>query len=174
MLSTPLILAIILLVAVAIIATVMKARLGAAQTPTATGDDYQTRKAIFSPAERSFLGVLGRALPEGVTWLGKVRLGDVFVTRKGLSPSRRSAAWNRINQKHVDFLLVRSIDFAPLAGIELDDSSHDEDERKERDAFVDQVFRSSNLPLLHVRAQGTYNPAQLRADIAKLLEGSAG
>jgi hypothetical protein len=170
MLSTSLILIVILLVAGAIIGAVVKARLGNAVRPSGLSDDFQSRKAIFSPAERSFLGVLDGVLPEGVTWLGKVRLGDVFVTRKGLTASRRATAWNRINQKHVDFLLVRSRDFAPLAGIELDDRSHEENARKDRDAFVDQVFRSSNLPLLHIRAQEAYNQAQLRTDIAKLFE----
>lgn len=130
---------------------------------------YVARTAVFTPAERSFLGVMDGVLPDGVSWLGKVRLGDVFVTRKGLSPSQRSSAWNRINQKHVDFLLVRVSDFAPLAGIELDDSSHDADDRKARDAFVDEVFRSANLPLLHVPAQSAYNPAELRKQIATLI-----
>src|SRR5688500_10700506 len=94
---------------------------------------YSARPTLFSPAERSFLGVMDGVLPDGVSWLGKVRLGDVLTTRKGLSNSERTSAWNRINQKHVDFLLVRVSDFAPLAGIELDDSSHDAEDRKARD-----------------------------------------
>ncbi len=134
-----------------------------------SASDYHARIAVFSAAERSFLGVLEGVLPDGVTWMGKIRLGDVFVTRKGLTPSRRSAAWNRINQKHVDFLLVSMRDFVPLAGIELDDKSHEEDDRKRRDAFVDEVFRSSSVPLLHIAAQAAYNAAELRAKITALL-----
>lgn len=131
--------------------------------------EYQTRPAILSPAERSFLGVLESVLPPEATYLGKVRLGDVFVTRKGLTSSRRTSARNRINQKHVDFLLVRKSDFAPLAGIELDDKSHDEEDRKERDRFVDRVFASCAIPLLHVHASATYNVAELRLKIDALL-----
>lgn len=133
-------------------------------------DFYQTRPSLLTPAERSFAGVLDGALPEGVTWMAKVRLGDIVVTKRGLTPSQRASAWNRVNQKHVDFLLVRVADFAPAAGIELDDSSHEEERRKSRDAFVDAVFRSASLPLLHVPAQAAYNPMELRAQIAALLE----
>jgi hypothetical protein len=130
---------------------------------------YQTRAALFTPAERSFAGVLDGVLPDGITWMGKVRLGDVFDTRKGLSASQRARAWNRITQKHTDFLLVRVSDFAPVAGIELDDSSHQEARRKERDVLVGEVFRSGGLPLIHVRAQSAYNRAELAAKIAQSL-----
>ena len=37
---------------------------------------YYLRKALFTPAERSFLVVLDRALPPGVRVFGKVRLAD--------------------------------------------------------------------------------------------------
>ena len=113
--------------------------------------------------------MLEEVLPENVRCFGKVRLGDVFITRKGLTTSQRSSAWNRINQKHVDFLLVSTRDFAPLAGIELDDRSHEEEDRKQRDAFVDEVFRSCSLPLLHVPATASYNVTELRNTVAKLL-----
>ena len=39
---------------------------------------YYLRKTLFTAAERSFLGVLERALPPGVRVFGKVRLADIF------------------------------------------------------------------------------------------------
>jgi hypothetical protein len=88
-----------------------------------------------------------------------------------LDPGDRQGARNRIDRKHVDFLLVRSGDLAPLAGIELDDRSHEAPERQARDAFVDAVFASAGLPLLHAAAQKTYDPAELRTKIDELLAG---
>jgi hypothetical protein len=108
-------------------------------------------------------------LPEGLTWLGKVRLGDVLKTRKGLSTSERATAANRIARKHVDFLLVRISDLAPVGGIELDDRSHEDDDRKQRDAFVDELYRSCSLSLHRVPAQSAYNQAEIRTKIATLL-----
>jgi hypothetical protein len=61
----------------------------------------------------------------------------------------------------------------PLAGIELDDRSHNEDDRQQRDAFVDELYRSCSLPLLHVPAQAAYNQAELRAKIGVLLAAIA-
>lgn len=156
-------------VVLAVVVGLLKAKFGSLDAKPVTLDSYELRKVIFTPAERSFAGVLDGALPEGVTWLGKVRLGDVFKTRKGLSPSQRATAANRIDRKHIDFLLVRSSDLAPLAGVELDDSSHEGADRKQRDAFVDDLFRSCALPILHVPAQAAYNQTDLRAKIAGVL-----
>jgi hypothetical protein len=130
---------------------------------------YYLRQALFTPSERSFLGVLERSLPQGVRVFGKVRLADVFGVQTGLDPSARQAARNRIDRKHVDFLLVRTDDLAPLGGIELDDRSHEEEERQQRDAFVDEVFAGAGLPLLHVPAQKVYDPADLKAKVASVL-----
>lgn len=164
-----LLIAAVVLVAIAIIVGLLNAKFGNRSTSQGALTVYELRKSIFSHAERSFAGVLDGALPEGVTWLAKVRLGDVFKTRKGLTASENATARNRIDRKHVDFLLVRSSDLAPLAGVELDDSSHEEADRKQRDAFVDDLFRSCALPILHVPAQAAYNEAELRAKIATAL-----
>lgn len=89
---------------------------------------------------------------------------------KGLDASERQAARNRINRRHVDFLLVRAKDLSPVAGIELDDSSHEEEDRQQRDAFVDSAFASAGLPLLHVPVQRSYSPADIKAKLATLVE----
>jgi len=130
---------------------------------------YYLRKSLLSPAERSFLGVLDPLVPDGVRVFGKVRLEDIVGVKSGLERGERQAARNRISRKHVDFLLVRASDLAPLAGIELDDSSHQENERQERDVFVDSVFESAGLPLLHVTARKAYSPAELRGQLATAL-----
>lgn len=131
--------------------------------------DYYKRKSLFSAAERNFLTALEKAIPDGVRVFGKVRLEDIFGVSKGLYKADRLAARNRINRKHVDFLLVSESDLAPLAGIELDDSSHELVERRQRDELVDSVFKSAGLPLLHVPVQQAYRPSELKAEIAGLL-----
>jgi len=131
---------------------------------------YYLKKSLFSPAERSFLGVLETSLPPRVRVFGKVRLEDILGVVSGLEPGVRQGARNRINRKHVDFLLVRSNDLAPVAGIELDDSSHDAEDRQERDNFVDSAFASAGLPLLHVPAQKSYNPAELKSKLTALID----
>lgn len=160
----------ILFVALALVAMFVLALLKAKlRKPESKADVYFLRKSLFTPAERSFLGVLEQNLPPGVRVFGKVRLEDIIGVKSGLERGERQAARNRINRKHVDFLLVRANDLAPLAGLELDDSSHEAEDRQERDAFVDSAFASAGLPLLHVPVQKSYNPTELKAQLSRLL-----
>lgn len=155
------ILAAAVLVSLVFVVVLIQAKLRSLQ-PTGAGALYELRPALLTPAERSFAGALDASLPEGVIWFAKVRLADIFKPIRGVSRSAAAIAQNRIQQKHVDFLLVRSADMKPLAGIELDDSSHQEHRRQDRDAFVDRLFQASGLPLLRIPAAATYSPAELK------------
>ncbi len=78
----------------------------------------------------------------------KVRIGDlVNVTASG---KKGFSLLMKVNKKHVDFVVAEMDTLKPVLAIELDDSSHQRWDRKKRDAFVDQVFASSGIPLLHV------------------------
>jgi very-short-patch-repair endonuclease len=72
-----------------------------------------------------------------------------------------------VDRKSVDFVLFDRNAVSPVLAIELDDSSHDREDRQERDAFVDGVLAKAGLPLLHVRAQAAYDPKQLSASIGE-------
>lgn len=160
----------ILVVVIVIALAALKAR-SASQDATGTPEVYYLRKSLFSPAERSFFGVLETLDYEGVTFASKVRLADIFGIKKGLERGDRQRALNRISAKHVDFLLIQSTDGRPLLGIELDDSSHGEEERVARDSFVDSVFSSAGLPILHVVAKAAYDPNEIHRQIDEALGG---
>jgi hypothetical protein len=49
----------------------------------------------------------------------------------------------------------------PLLGIELDDASHRQPGRQERDRFVESVFATAGLPLYRQSVRSTYNVAEL-------------
>jgi hypothetical protein len=161
----------IILVLLMIAAAVLKAKSGASEG-TAKPDVYYVRKSLFTPAERSFAGVLETLNFDGTAIAAKIRLADIFGVKKGLERGDRQRAQNRINAKHVDFLLIQKSDGRPLLGIELDDSSHEEVERVARDAFVDSVFSSAAIPLLHFTAKSAYDPREVRGQIEEALARS--
>ena len=147
--------------------------LGSRKGRAATAGEYYLRKSLFTPAERSFLGVFQVVIPQGVSLECKVRLADIFGIKKGLERADRQRALNRISSKHVDFLLVQESDGRPLLGIELDDSSHDEDDRIARDKFVDSVFVSGGLPILHFEVKQAYDQNEVRRRITGALDSKA-
>lgn len=134
---------------------------------------YRSRGHLLSPAERSFLGVLERALQEECRVMAKVRLADVIKTRTGLGPGKRQSAFNKIQGKHLDFVLCSPGDYAVLGAVELDDSSHADQRRKDRDEFVDQALRSAKIPIWRFRASHSYAVGELREAFGDELKESA-
>jgi len=67
-------------------ALLVLAALGKLKIPTPSSSaGYRLNGPLFSPAERSFLGVLIQAVPDENLVLGKVRVADVITPEKGLS-----------------------------------------------------------------------------------------
>lgn len=140
------------------------------------GDDalpYRLTQRFLSPAELSFYKVLLQALPKEMVVTVKPRLGDILFVPRG--SAGRWALQNKIQSKHVDFLLCSEQTMAPKLAIELDDKSHARADRIERDEFVDQAFAAAGLDVLHVKARTSYVLEDIRAQIKTVLEknGSA-
>ncbi len=134
-------------------------------SPRAVRLPYNLRRAFLSPAELSFYHVLRLAAGEGYAISCKVGLADIFyVAQQG----GRMAWHNKIDRKHVDFLLLNAQTMLPIAGIELDDASHDRQDRQERDAFVDQVFEAAGLPLFHMPARRAYSVEDIQQSLGML------
>src|SRR5439155_23580098 len=109
---------------------------------------FRTRESLLSPAELDFYNVLKMATRDQFVILLKVGLSDLCeVTDRHVN----QAAFNRVQSKHVDFVLCDRVTFAPVVAIELDDSTHYRRERADRDAFVNQLFRGIGVALIHQR-----------------------
>jgi hypothetical protein len=96
------------LVVVLIVVAVVAAQKGRLTTAGVEEDlPFEACRDLFSPAERSFFGVLEQVVGDEFKVFGKVRLGDLIKPAKGLSQSRRASLRNRIQLKHIDFVLCR-------------------------------------------------------------------
>lgn len=130
---------------------------------------HQPANALFSAAERSFLGVLDRAVGSDYRVFGKVRVADVAAVKSGLSNSARQVALNRVAAKHFDFVVCRAADLSLVCAVELNDKSHSSQRAQARDQFVAQVCRTVGLPLLTLRAQRSYSVQDIQSQFASLV-----
>ncbi len=129
---------------------------------------YEARPELFSPAERSFFGVLEQAVAGQYRVMGKVRLGDLLQPEKDLTRSQRTGAWNRIHQKHVDFVLCQPDTLAVAGVVELDDASHRRKDRADRDGFVDKALSTAGIPIVHFVACKAYSVQELTAKLGEV------
>lgn len=160
---------VIVIAAFAVLAALKGMKGGGGST---VGFPYQPAKALFSPAERSFLGVLDQAVGPEHRVFGKVRIADIAAVKPGLSASARQGALNRIASKHFDFIVCRASDLMVLCAVELNDKSHSTQRVQFRDELVHNVCRVINLPLLQIPAKQTYSLQDLRAQFLSAIGAS--
>lgn len=134
-------------------------------TKPKAGFPYEPQSALFTAAERSFLGVLEQALDDRHRVFGKVRVADVLKVRSGLSSKSWQAAFNRISSKHVDFVVCRKDDLSIAFLVELDDKSHGKRKRIARDKLLDSAIEAAGLRLVRVPAQKRYSVEAVREAI---------
>ena len=167
------ILAVVVLIVVALVGFIA-AQKGRGPASAAEEPTFDACKELFTPAERSFFGVLEQAVAGQFKVFGKVRLGDLIQPAKGLTQSRRTGLRNSIQQKHVDFVLCRP-DTLEVAGVvELDDASHGRKDRADRDDLVDKALGSAGIPILHFPVRKGYVVAELQEALAAPLGLKAG
>jgi hypothetical protein len=165
--TEPAFMVVVLLILVALVGLVTTRK----KTGGATSDSlpYQPVNALFSAAERSFLGVLDRAVGPDYRVFGKVRIADVAAVKSNVSNFARQVALNRIAAKHLDFVVCRAGDLSLVCAIELNDRSHFSQRAQARDQFVALVCRTVGLPLLTVPAQRAYSVQDIQAQFASLV-----
>lgn len=122
---------------------------------------YKKKEYIFSINEYRFYKKLRAITDEkNLIILTKMRLADVIEVEKG---TKEYMKWfNYIKAKHIDFIICEKETVKPILLIELDDSSHKQEKRIQRDNFVDKILESVNIKILHIK-----NDSQQQMDIIK-------
>jgi hypothetical protein len=120
---------------------------------------YRSRRSLCTPTETIFYQALRRALPH--TYIApKVRLEDI-ISADHLPHSERHTARNYIKSRHVDFIACPPRTLEILFAIELDDPSHDRDDRHTADLFLNAALAAAAIPLYRFPVAPSYEPALL-------------
>ena len=131
---------------------------------------YHQVDDFLSPAELNFFFNLKSVVGDSAQIFSKVKLSDLFYAKTGDFGKNRSYT-NKIDRKHIDFLLCDPKTLKPILGIELDDKSHQRADRQERDDFVNHVFEAAKLPLMHISVQRSYSQSELKSKLLAYLSG---
>lgn len=125
---------------------------------------YIKKNYFFNQSEREFYYILNDILGDKYLLFSKVRMSDLLYLPKYMHNSYHYL--NKIQSKHIDFLICEKQNIKPLLAIELDGNSHLRDDRIERDEFVDEIFKDADLPILHIKVSNRYDKSYL-SDIIK-------
>lgn len=118
---------------------------------------YRLRETFLSTPELSLLRVLQSMVGRHYVICPKVSLNDLFYI---VRPNENVHFFNKFFRKHVDFLLCDPKTFKPAIGIELVKPVA-RNETREADQFMEDLFVSAGLPLVHVPSSERYSENDL-------------
>jgi predicted transcriptional regulator len=127
---------------------------------------YFRRPRLLSSAELQFFHTLETVVGENFRVLAKVRVADLIEVR-GLYGRDWWAAFSRVSQKHVDFLVASCKTLEVLLAIELDDRSHEMGDRQKRDELLNAAFLQAGIPL--IRFNLDYSTTHVRDALCEAL-----
>ena len=145
--------------ALVLAAIVLIAALRAASNP------YIRADCLFSKAEANFYFALKGAVQDRYIVFGKVRVADIITIKSGLSPKARMSALGRIAQKHLDYVLVHPVTLAPICAIELNDKTHNREDRSKRDQMLSRIFEKTEIPIIWVKTACSYDKSEILGEI---------
>lgn len=108
---------------------------------------YRKKDRVMNESEQALFINLQKTLGDQYIVLSKVRIEDFVEVTRGAGGY---GARGRIKSRHVDFLICDRATTKPLLAVELDGKSHQGEDRQERDRFVDELYKTINLPIRHV------------------------
>lgn len=110
---------------------------------------YQARPLLTKREHQEYLKLKQYADARGWLICPKVRVYDLIEPRKG--SSNKKELENKIRSKHVDFVLVDP-ELNVIGVLELDDSTHDREDRKQRDSFVRDALEGAGITMIQTRS----------------------
>lgn len=165
---------VVIVAAILVLKAKLPAKVNVGDSATVGEFPYQQAGPLFTPAERSFLGVLDQVVAGRARVFGKVRVGDVLSPRKGLQRGASSTARNKIDRKHFDFVLCDPSDLSVICVIELDDKSHRAKSRQERDDLLLGACEAAGISMIQVPAKAAYTISAVAEIFSGLLSRSDG
>jgi hypothetical protein len=125
---------------------------------------YGLRGSLLTPAEKQFLSALAQVVGSEYHIESQVQLSRIVTPKDSTNSFVNYRDFNRIKAKSIDFVLYDR-DYKPYLCIELDDSTHLRWDRIQRDVFVDDIMKSVELPIIHVKWAPSYDLDELRKEI---------
>jgi very-short-patch-repair endonuclease len=111
--------------------------------------NYSAKYSLMTKTESDFFVKLDRAVSERYYVFPQVHLSALLDHK--IKGQEWTYAFRHINGKSVDYVLCDRMTLQPVYAIELDDYTHDQNDRKTRDTEVERIFQGAGLQLVRFK-----------------------
>jgi len=118
-------------------------------------EKYNAKRYIISLNELNFFKELQKLINiMDLNLLTQVSLYSLIETKY---KKYNYEEFNKIKSKSIDFVIADKKSCRARVCIELDDTTHNSEARKKRDKFLNELFESVNIKLLHIQVKDNYD-----------------
>ena len=122
---------------------------------------YDLRKALISKSEQGFFNAIKSSVPEGYNVFPQINLASII-------DRTDDARFHNELFRNVDFL-VTDAEYTPKFIIEINDQTHLNNERRERDEKVQKICEEAGIPILKLWTSYGVNPEYIKGRINETL-----
>jgi|SRR5579862_962539 len=127
--------------------------------------EYRRKDCVMTSAERECYHALVAEMGLDYVFFPQIHI-DAIVQPTG-TRNDRFYAFRHINQKSVDFVACETKQLRPVFVVELDDRTHNQPKRIERDREVERILRDVGIPLVRIENRGRFEPKALAETVRK-------
>ena len=155
------------LISLIVIVTVLATRLSDNSFPF----PFDSKKAIFTPAEKNFQNLVEQAMGPKYRIINRVKLSDVVTIRNGVSTRAGQVASTNANAKYLDFVICDRTTMKLLGAIDLVDTKG-KGYKIKKDWFVSGALEAAAIPHIRIKVKANYTIDEIRACINSRLLGN--
>lgn len=159
----------IFLVIIVVIGVALKELLGGQDKQKKLKSLYQYRKKDFliTRPEHEFFDILVEVVGDKYHVFTQVHLPTIMEHK--VVGQNWKGAFSHINGKSVDFVICDKSYIKPLLAIELDDKSHERQDRIERDSEVERMLQEAGMPLIRFANHGAFDKEEIKKQVLEKL-----
>ncbi len=110
---------------------------------------FKKKEFLLNIPERKFFEALLQKIPVNYVVYPQVVLSSVIQYSGDRKLFRQNQT--KINKKTLDFVIFEKEYLKPIMAIEYDGSTHDREDRKERDEFVNNALTQVGIKVVHIK-----------------------
>lgn len=124
---------------------------------------------LFTPVERTFLGLIEEAVGNEFRILCRVKMSDILTIHQNTNKRISKNAATRAGSKHLDFVLCSKEDMSPIIAIDLVRNTGKDGYKSQRDFYVSGALDAARIPHVRIKVRSGYKVKDIRECIqAKL------
>ncbi len=129
---------------------------------------YRPKRYLITLTELQFYNILLEIAKElELILFSQVSLYNILETKDTYD---KNLYFNKIRAKSIDFVLVDKENCRIKLCIELDDYTHNRQDRIERDNFINELFKSLEIDLIRFKVSNYYNKEALKKRIQESIQ----